>query len=62
MPLMRAVQVSAPGADFELVSKEIPEPKENEVLIKVEACGICQLTIILIIMMPIIFKILIRCV
>jgi hypothetical protein len=62
MTLMKAVQVSSPRADFELVSKEIPEPKENEVLIKVEACGICQLTIILIIMMPIIFKILIRCV
>jgi len=42
MTLMKAVQVSSPGADFELVSKEIPEPKENEVLIKVEACGICH--------------------
>lgn len=42
MTLMKAVQVSSPGADFELVSKGIPEPKENEVLIKVEACGICH--------------------
>ncbi|MDR3577861.1 MAG: alcohol dehydrogenase catalytic domain-containing protein [Anaerolineaceae bacterium] len=42
MPLMRAVQVAAPGAEFELVQKEIPQPKENEVLIKVEACGICH--------------------
>jgi D-arabinose 1-dehydrogenase-like Zn-dependent alcohol dehydrogenase len=24
------------------VNKEIPEPKSNEVLIKVEACGICH--------------------
>jgi D-arabinose 1-dehydrogenase-like Zn-dependent alcohol dehydrogenase len=40
--MMRAVQVSAPGADFELIQKEIPEPKANEVLIKVEACGICH--------------------
>ena len=40
--LMKAVQVSAPGADFELVQREIPEPKTNEVLIKVEACGICH--------------------
>ena len=32
MTLMRAVQVSSPGADFELVSKGIPEPKENEVV------------------------------
>ncbi len=42
MSLMRAVQVSAPGADFELIRKEIPEPKENEVRIKVQACGICH--------------------
>lgn len=38
MPFMKAIQVSAPGADFELVSKEIPAPKEHEVLLKVEAC------------------------
>ena len=42
MPLMKAVQVSAPGADFEIIQKEIPEPGINEVLIKVEACGICH--------------------
>ena len=38
--MMRAVQVSAPGADFELVRREVPVPKESEVLIRVEACGI----------------------
>ena len=42
MPLMKAIQVSAPGADFELVQKEIPEPKEHEVLLKVQACGVCH--------------------
>jgi alcohol dehydrogenase, propanol-preferring len=42
MPTMKAMQISAPGADFELVTKEIPEPKETEVAIKVEACGICH--------------------
>jgi alcohol dehydrogenase, propanol-preferring len=42
MSLMRAVQVSSPGADFELISKEIPVPANNEVLIKVQACGICH--------------------
>ena len=42
MPLMKAIQVSAPGADFVLVQKEIPEPKEHEVLLKVEACGVCH--------------------
>jgi len=42
VPFMKAIQVSAPGADFELVQKEIPEPKEHEVLLKVEACGVCH--------------------
>jgi D-arabinose 1-dehydrogenase-like Zn-dependent alcohol dehydrogenase len=42
MKLMKAIQVSLPGADFELIEKEIPEPGNNEVLIKVEACGICH--------------------
>jgi D-arabinose 1-dehydrogenase-like Zn-dependent alcohol dehydrogenase len=39
---MKAIQVSSPGAPFELITKEIPEPTDNEVLIKVEACGICH--------------------
>ena len=42
MQLMKAIQVSSPGADFELIQKEIPEPGNNEVLIKVEACGVCH--------------------
>jgi alcohol dehydrogenase, propanol-preferring len=42
MPFMRAIQVSSAGADFELIQKEIPQPGINEVLIKVEACGICH--------------------
>ncbi len=42
VPMMRAIQVSAPGADFELVNREVPGPEENEVLIRVEACGICR--------------------
>jgi D-arabinose 1-dehydrogenase-like Zn-dependent alcohol dehydrogenase len=42
MPFMKAIQVSKPGADFELIQKEIPTPGDNEVLIKVEACGICH--------------------
>lgn len=42
MPLMKAITIKAPGADFELVQKEIPEPKEYEVLIKVHACGVCH--------------------
>ena len=39
---MKAIQISAPGANFEFVEKEIPEPRGNEVLIKVEACGVCH--------------------
>ncbi len=39
---MKAIQVSAPGGDFKLVEKEIPEPKEHEVLLKVHACGVCH--------------------
>ena len=42
MASMKAIQISSPGNDFELVHKEIPKPKENEVLIKVEACGVCH--------------------
>ena len=42
MSLMRAMQISKPGADFELIRKEIPEPREDEVRIKVEACGVCH--------------------
>jgi hypothetical protein len=42
MPLMKAIQVSSPGGAFELVNKEIPEPQENQVLVKVEACGVCH--------------------
>lgn len=42
MRLMKAIQVSAPGGDFELAQREIPEPKEGQVRIKVLACGVCH--------------------
>jgi len=42
MATMKAVQVNEAGGDFVLVQREIPEPGEREVLIKVEACGICH--------------------
>src|ERR1700722_1066062 len=42
MATMRAVQVSAPKADFQLVERPIPEPAAGEVRIKMEACGICR--------------------
>ncbi len=40
--LMKAVQISKAGGDFELVEREIPQPGSGEVRIKVEACGICH--------------------
>jgi D-arabinose 1-dehydrogenase-like Zn-dependent alcohol dehydrogenase len=39
---MMAAQVSTPGADFELVEREVPEPGAGQVRIKVQACGICH--------------------
>ncbi|MFC4357573.1 alcohol dehydrogenase [Halobium salinum] len=39
---MRAVQVPEPGADFEVVETEIPDPAADEVRIEVEACGVCH--------------------
>jgi alcohol dehydrogenase len=39
---MKAVQVKSAGGPFELVEREIPEPQEGHVLIKVQACGICH--------------------
>ncbi|MGA2641630.1 MAG: alcohol dehydrogenase [Spirochaetia bacterium] len=39
---MKAVQVPAPGGEFELVTRDIPEPRENEVLLRIDACGICH--------------------
>jgi D-arabinose 1-dehydrogenase-like Zn-dependent alcohol dehydrogenase len=39
---MTAAQVSKPGADFEIVEREIPEPEAGYVRIKVQACGVCH--------------------
>ena len=39
---MKAVQVRAPKAPFELVERPIPTPGANEIRIKVAACGICH--------------------
>ena len=40
--MMRAVQVGKAGGDFELVERDIPEPRPGQVRVKVEACGICH--------------------
>lgn len=42
MPKMKAVQVASPGAEFELVEREIPTPSTGHVRIRVQACGVCH--------------------
>ncbi len=39
---MKAAQVPKPGADFEIVEREIPKPEARQVRIKVQACGVCH--------------------
>jgi D-arabinose 1-dehydrogenase-like Zn-dependent alcohol dehydrogenase len=42
MTQMTAVQISRPGAPFEVITREIPEPGPNTVRIEVQACGVCH--------------------
>jgi D-arabinose 1-dehydrogenase-like Zn-dependent alcohol dehydrogenase len=42
MPMMKAMVALKPGAPFELQERPIPEPGPGEVLLKVEACGVCR--------------------
>lgn len=42
MAKMKAVQVPKPGADFEIVEREIPQPGPGQVRILVQACGVCH--------------------
>jgi D-arabinose 1-dehydrogenase-like Zn-dependent alcohol dehydrogenase len=39
---MKVMQISRAGGEFEFVEREVPEPGDHQVLIKVEACGICH--------------------
>ncbi|HTV59759.1 MAG TPA: alcohol dehydrogenase [Verrucomicrobiae bacterium] len=39
---MKAAQVPKPGADFQIVEREIPKPGPGQVRIKVQACGVCH--------------------
>ena len=43
---MKAVQVPRPGADFEFVGREIPQPGAGHVRIRVIACGVCHSDVI----------------
>jgi D-arabinose 1-dehydrogenase-like Zn-dependent alcohol dehydrogenase len=42
MRQMKVAQVSSPGAAFQIVEREIPEPDAGQVRIKVQACGVCH--------------------
>src|SRR5215469_18038907 len=39
---MKVAQISKPGADFEIIEREIPKPSVGQVRIKVQACGVCH--------------------
>jgi D-arabinose 1-dehydrogenase-like Zn-dependent alcohol dehydrogenase len=39
---MKVAQVGKPGAGFEVVEREIPQPGAGHVRIKVQACGVCH--------------------
>jgi D-arabinose 1-dehydrogenase-like Zn-dependent alcohol dehydrogenase len=39
---MKVAQISGPGADFEIIEREIPKPVAGQVRIKVQACGVCH--------------------
>ena len=39
---MKVASIPKPGADFEIIEREIPEPGPGHVRIKVQACGVCH--------------------
>ncbi|HVF54550.1 MAG TPA: alcohol dehydrogenase [Pyrinomonadaceae bacterium] len=39
---MKVAQIPAPGADFQIVEREVPDPGPGHVRIKVQACGVCH--------------------
>ena len=39
---MKTAQVPKPGAEFQIVEREIPTPGAGQVRIKVQACGVCH--------------------
>ena len=42
MAQMRAIQITKAKGPFELVERELPEPKRGEVRVRVQACGVCH--------------------
>ena len=39
---MKVAQIASPGGDFQIVTRQIPQPKPGHVRIKVQACGVCH--------------------
>jgi D-arabinose 1-dehydrogenase-like Zn-dependent alcohol dehydrogenase len=39
---MKVAQVPAPGAEFQIIEREMPSPNAGQVRIKVQACGVCH--------------------
>jgi D-arabinose 1-dehydrogenase-like Zn-dependent alcohol dehydrogenase len=39
---MKVAQISKPGAGFQIIEREIPQPGAGQVRIKVQACGVCH--------------------
>ena len=39
---MRAIVFDAPGRPLRAVEREIPEPAQGQLLLRVHACGICR--------------------
>lgn len=42
MPKMRAMVIAEPHTRFRLEERELPEPADDEVRIRVQACGVCH--------------------
>lgn len=42
MKMMKAIQIPSKGAKMKLVEIPVPQPGEGQVLLRVEACGVCN--------------------
>src|ERR1700742_2975585 len=42
MSMMKAVVAVTAGAPFQVLERPIPQPQPHEVLLKIEACGVCR--------------------
>ncbi|GAA3332802.1 hypothetical protein GCM10020331_094330 [Ectobacillus funiculus] len=42
MKMMKAMQIPSKGEKMKLVETPVPQPGEGQVLLRVEACGVCN--------------------